>query len=82
MLALLYAYLCVPVRLRFIVRWLAASFFIVVLVMVLVLFARVLLTLPKHRGWLLQPQPHQPLSPDFICYQLRRPIISRRANEN
>jgi hypothetical protein len=68
MLALLYAYLCVPRRLRFIFRWLAMCFFIVVLGMVLILFSRILTTLPKHHGWILHPRPHQPLSPDFIHY--------------
>ena len=66
MLSLLYAYLCVPRRLRFILRWLAACFFVVVLVLVLMLFYRILIMLPKHHGWILHPEPHQPLSPDFI----------------
>jgi len=66
MLSLLYAYLCVPRRLRFILRWLAACLFLVVLVLVLILFYRVLMTAPKHHGWILHPRPHQPLSPDFI----------------
>ena len=66
MFALLYAYLCVPRRLRFIVRWLVACFLIVVLVLVLILFCRILGTLPRHHGWILRPRPHQPLSPDFI----------------
>jgi hypothetical protein len=35
-------------------------------VLVLILFYRVLLTVPKHHGWILDPRPHQPLSPDFI----------------
>lgn len=67
MLALIFAYLCVPRRLRFIFRLLAMCLFVVVLVLVLILFARVLLTLRNNHGhWLLHPQPHQPLSPDFI----------------
>jgi hypothetical protein len=66
MLALLYAYLCVPRRLRFILRWLAACLFVVVLVLVLILFCRILGTLPKRHGWILHPRPHQPFSPDFI----------------
>ncbi len=68
MLALLYAYLCVPRRLRFIVRWLAACFVIAVVVLVLILFSRVLSTVPKHRGHWFHPQPHQPMSPDFISF--------------
>jgi hypothetical protein len=70
MLSLLCAYLCVPRRLRFVLRWVAAAFFIVVLTIVLVLFYRVLTTLPEHHGWILHPRPHQPLSPDFIRYDL------------
>lgn len=66
MLSLLCAYLCVPRRLRFIVRWLAACLFLVVLVLVLVLFYRILMTVPEHHGRILHPRPHQPLSPDFI----------------
>ena len=66
MLSLLYAYLCVPRRLRFILRWLAACVFLVVLGLVLILFYRVLMTVPNHHGWILHPRPHQPLSPDFI----------------
>ena len=66
MLSLLYAYLCVPRRRRFILRWLAACLFLVVLVLALILFCRILGTLPKHHGWILHPRPHQPLSPDFI----------------
>jgi hypothetical protein len=66
MFALLYAYLCVPRRLLFIVRRLAACLFLVALALLLILFYRVLMTVPKHRGWILHPRPHQPLSPDFI----------------
>jgi hypothetical protein len=71
MLALLYAYLCVPRRFRFIVRGLAACFFLVVLVLVLILFLRILDTVPKHYGRWFQPQPHQPMSPDFISFPRR-----------
>ncbi len=71
MLALLYAYLCIPRRLRFLVRWLAACFFLVVLVLVLILFVRILGTLPTHHGRWFQPQPHQPMSPDFISFPRR-----------
>jgi hypothetical protein len=72
MFSLLCAYLCVPRRFRFILRWLAACAFVVVLAMVLMLFWRVLQTLPEHHGWILHPQPHQPISPDFIMYDLSR----------
>jgi hypothetical protein len=72
MFALLYAYLCVPRRLRFIVRRIAACFFLVVLVSMLALFSRILGTVPKHHGRWFQPQPHQPTSPDFISVFPRR----------
>ena len=72
MLSLLCAYLCVPRRLRFVLRWLMAGLFIVVLAMVVVLFWRVLQTLPEHHGWILHPRPHQPLSPDFNLYRSNR----------
>jgi hypothetical protein len=72
MLSLLFAYLCVPRRLRFILRWLAACLFLVVVVLVLILFCRVLMTMPEHHGWILHPRPHQPLSPDFIRYHANR----------
>ncbi len=49
MLALLYVYLCVPRGLRFIFRWLAVCFVILVFITVLLLFLRVLTTLPRHR---------------------------------
>jgi hypothetical protein len=73
MFALLYAYLCIPRRLRFIIRWLAACFFLAVFILVLILFLRILGTIPKHHGWILHPRPHQPLSPDFIRYHSNRP---------
>jgi hypothetical protein len=66
MLALLYAYLIAPRGFRRVLRWLALCLFLVVLVMVIMLFWRVLRTLPEHHGWILHPRPHQPLSPDFI----------------
>ena len=66
MLSLLYAYLIAPRGFRRVLRWLALCLFLVVLVMVVMLFGQVLRTLPKHHGWIFHPQPHQPLSPDFI----------------
>ncbi len=75
MLPLIYAYLCVPRRFRFIFRWLAMCMFIVVVALVLILFARTLIAVRRNHGhWLLHPQPHQPLSPDFIVYRLHRPF--------
>ena len=78
MFALLYAYLCVPRRLRFIVRWLAACLFLVALALLLILFYRVLMTVPKHHGWILHPRPHQPLSPDFIRFHPGRPYYAAK----
>jgi len=72
MLALLYAYLIAPRGFRRILRWLAMCFFIVVLAMVIVLFWRILTTLPEHHGWILHPRSHQPMSPDFIRHDLGR----------
>ena len=72
MLALLYAYLIAPCGFRRILRWLAMCFFLVVLAMVLVLFYRVLTTLPEHHGSILHPRPHQPMSRDFIRHDLSR----------
>ena len=71
MLALLYAYLCVPRRLRFIARLLAACFVIVVVALVLIVFSRILGTLPERHGHWFQPKPHQPMSPDFISFPRR-----------
>jgi predicted PurR-regulated permease PerM len=82
MFALLYAYLCVPRRLRFIVRWLAACFVIVVIVLVLILFVRILGTLPEHHRHWFEPQPHQPMSPDFISHHLHRSVFPRRFRED
>jgi hypothetical protein len=46
--------------------------------LVLILFARVLLTLRNNHGhWLLHPQPHQPMSPDFIRYHPNRQYHSK-----
>jgi len=82
MLALLYAYLCVPRGLRFVVRWLAMCFVVVVLIMVCLLFYRVLMTLPEHRRGFLHPAPHQPTSPDFIRHHPHRTVMLRRVNED
>lgn len=70
MFSLLALYLCIPRRLRFVVRWLAMFFFIVVIALVLILFARTLVMLKRNHGhWLLHPRPHEPLSPDLILYR-------------
>ncbi len=72
MLALLYAYLIAPRGFRRVLRWFALCFFLGVLVMVVMLFWRVLRTLPEHHGSIFHPKPHQPLSPDFIRFDLSR----------
>jgi hypothetical protein len=82
MLALLYAYLCVPRRLRFLVRWLTMCFLFVVLVLVLILFSRILLTLPRHRGSWFHPQLRQPVPPDFISYHPHRSVTLRSLRED
>ncbi len=82
MLAMIYAYLCVPGRFRFIVRWLAAGFVLVVLVLVLILFARIILTMPVRHGNLFRPESHQPMSPDFISDHPHRNVTLRRVREN
>ena len=78
MLALLYAYLIAPRGFRRVLRWLALCLFLVVLVMVMMLFWRVLRTLPEHHGSILHPRPHQPLSPDFIRFHPGRPYYATK----
>lgn len=73
MLALLYAYLIAPRGFRRVLRWLALCFVVVVLALVVMLFWRVLRTLPEHHGSILHPKSHQPLSPDFIRFHPSRP---------
>jgi hypothetical protein len=66
MLALICAYLCIPVRFRFIARWFAAAFVLVVVVLVLILFSRILLTLPKHHNPPVPTKSHQPIPSDLV----------------
>lgn len=73
MLALLYAYLIAPRGFRRVLRWLAFCFVLVVLAMVVMLFWRVMQTLPEHHGWFLHPESHQPISPDSIRFHPNRP---------
>ncbi len=82
MFAMICAYLCIPVRFRFIAQWLAAGFVLVVLILVLVLFARIILTLPVHHGSLFHPRSHQPMSPDFISHYSHRSVTLRRVRED
>jgi hypothetical protein len=82
MLALMYAYLCVPRRFRFLARWLAVCLFLVVLILVLILFSQVLLTLPGRSWSWFHPQPHRPMSPDFISRHLRQSVTLRRIRED
>jgi hypothetical protein len=82
MFAMIWAYLCVPRRLRFIARWIAAGFVLVVFILVLILFARILLTMPMHHGSLLHPKSHQPMSPDSIRHNPHRSVTLRRVRED
>jgi hypothetical protein len=82
MFAVICAYLCIPERFRFIVRWLAAATVIVVVILVVILFARIILTMPIHHGSLLHPRSHQPMSPDFIRHHPQSSVILRRVREN
>ena len=81
MLAFLAAYLCIPRRWRFVFRWLAAGFFIVVLALVVIFFARVIWTLPGHHHPWFRPEPHQPFSPDFIKHHATHSTFSRSNHE-
>jgi hypothetical protein len=75
MFAMIWAYLCVPRRFRFIARWIAAGFVLVVLILVLILFARIILTMPLHHGNLFRPEPHsqcRQTSSGTICTAARR----------
>lgn len=70
MFSFLALYLCIPRRFRFVARWLVMCLFIVVVALVIALFTRILIRLPRNQGhWLLHPRSHQPLSPDFIAYR-------------
>ena len=82
MLALIYAYLCVPGRFRFIVRWLAAGFVFVILVLVLILFGRIFLTMPMHHRNFFRPESHQPMSPDSIGHHPHGSVTLRRIHED
>jgi hypothetical protein len=81
MLGFLAAYLLIPRRWRFVLRWLAAGFFIVVLALVVIFFARVILTLPGDRYLWFHPKSHQPLSPDFIKHHPKHAVLSRSTHE-
>jgi hypothetical protein len=73
----------IPRRFRFIGLWLARCLFIGGLLLVVLLIAQVLITLHNNHGhWLLSPQSHQPMSPDFIRYRSPRKDLSRRVCED
>jgi hypothetical protein len=80
MFAMICAYLCIPERFRFIVRWIAAALVLVVVILVLILFARIILTMPMHHGSLLHPKSHRPMSPDFISHHTQRHVALRRVH--
>ena len=80
MLALLYAYLIAPRGFRRVLHWFAVIFFLVVLTMVAVLFARILFSIPVHHGSILNPRPHEPWSSNFI--HLRHERLYHAAKES
>jgi hypothetical protein len=80
MFAMICAYLCIPERFRFIVRWIAAALVLVAVILVLILFARIILTMPMHHGNLLHPKSHQPMSPDSISHHPQRHVALRRVH--
>jgi hypothetical protein len=66
MFAMICAYLCIPERFRFIARWLAAASVLAVVILVLILFAQILLTLPKYHRTPVRPKSQQTIPSDFI----------------
>ena len=81
MLAIVHAYFSVPGRLRFLVRWLAEFLLFLVQIAVLALLAWAVYGLVLQRGGLLNHQPHEPFSPDFISHHPHRIAVSRRQRE-
>lgn len=77
MLGMIGAYLCIPRRLRFIARWVAACFVIGVFVLVLIFFLRVLRTVPVQPSGQPHPRPHRSVPPDFLSDQ-PQPNLSER----
>ena len=82
MLALIYAYLCVPRGLKFIVRWLAMLFVIAVFGLVCLLFYRILITMPDHPDGFFHRDSHSPMSPDSIRYHPHHVVTLRRVRED
>lgn len=76
---LINAFRRVPLSFQLIFRWLGMCLYLAVLALVLVLIARIVISIRENSGgWLFHPQPHQPMSPDFIHYHLSlRPTIRR-----
>ena len=81
MLTTIHSYFAVPGRLRFLIGWLAEFLLFLVQIAVLALLAWAVYGLVLQRGGLLNPQPHQPFSPDFITYHPHRIVVPRRQRE-
>ena len=82
MLANIHSYLSVLGRLRFVLRWLAEFLLFFAQLTVLIVLAWAVFELIEQRGGLLNPQPHQPFSPDFINYHPSRIVAPRRERES
>jgi hypothetical protein len=78
MITIIHSYFSVPGRLRFLIRWLAEFVVFLAQIAVLALLAWAVFGLIEQRGGFLNPQSHQPLSPDFISHHSRRNIAPRR----
>ncbi len=82
MLANIHSYLSVPGRLQFVLRWLAEFVLFVAQIVILIVFVWAVFELIEQRGGFLNPQPHQPFSPDFIDYHPRHTGAPRRERES
>jgi hypothetical protein len=81
MITILHSYFSVPGRLRLLIRWLAEFVVFLAQLAVLALLAWAIFGLIEQRGGFLRPQPHQPLSPDFISHHSYQNVAPRRERE-
>ena len=81
MLATIHSYFAVPGRLRFLVGWLAQFLLFLMQIAVLALLAWAVYGIVLQRGGLLNPQLHEPFSPDFISDHPHQIAIPRRQCE-
>jgi hypothetical protein len=81
MITIIHSYFSVPGRWRFLIRWLAEFVLFLAQIAVLALLAWAVFGLIEQRGGLLNPQPHQPLSPDFISHHPLQKVAQRRLYE-